>query len=131
MDKSGSLESCRYLIHDRDTKFTDSFRAIIKSRDVEPLELPVRSPNLSAFAERWVKSVKDECLSKLILFREYSLRRALQEDLTHYYGERNYQGKDNLVLFPTTTTDTHTAHGSVACRERLGALLRYYYQEAT
>ena len=73
MDKSGFLESCRYLIHDQNTKFTDSFRAIIKSCDVEPLELPVRSPNLSAFAERWVKSVKDECLSKLILFGEDSL----------------------------------------------------------
>ena len=130
MDELGFLESCRYLIHDRDTKSTDSFRAIIKSGDVQPLKLPARSPNLNAFAERWVRSVKDECLSKLILFGEDSLRRALREYLTHYHGERNHQGKDNLVLFPTTTTDTHTGRGSVACGERLGGLLKYYYQEA-
>ncbi len=130
MDEWGFLESRRYLIHDRDAKFTDSFRVIIKSGDVRPLKLPTRSPNLNAYAERWVKSVKDECLSKLILFGEGSLRRALREYLAHYHGERNHQGKDNLVLFPTTTTDTHTGHGSVACRERLGGLLKYYYQEA-
>jgi len=131
MDEWGFLERCRYLIHDRDTKFTDSFRAIIKSGDVEPLKLPTRSPNLNAYAERWVKSVKDECLSKLILFGEGSLRRALREYLTHYHGERDHQGKDNVVLFPTTTTVTHTGRsGSVACRERLGGLLKYYYQEA-
>ena len=77
MDEWGFLESRRYLIHDRDTKFTDSFRAIIRSGDVKPLKLPARSPNLNAYAERSVKSVKDECLSKLILFGEKSLRRAL------------------------------------------------------
>lgn len=77
MDEWGFLEDCRYLIHDRDTKFTDSFRAIISSGGVEPLKLPARSPNLNAYAKRWVRSVKDECLSKLILFGETSLRRAL------------------------------------------------------
>ena len=81
---AGFLESCRYLIHDRDTKFTDSFRAIVKSSHVEPLKLPARSPNLNAFAERWVKSVKDECLPKLILLGESSVRRALREYLVHY-----------------------------------------------
>ena len=78
MDEWGFLESCRYLIHDRDTKFTDSFRAIVKSSQGEPLKLPAQSPNLNAYAERWVKSVKEECLSKLIFFGEASLRRALQ-----------------------------------------------------
>ena len=78
MEEWGFLESCRYLIHDRGTKFTDSFRAIVKSSQVEPLKLPARSPNLNAFAERWVKSVKDDCLSKLILFGETSLRHALR-----------------------------------------------------
>ena len=67
MDEWGFLEGCRYLIHDRDTKFTDSFHAIDKSGHVEPLKLPARSPNLNAYAERWVKSVKEEFLSKLIL----------------------------------------------------------------
>ena len=84
MNEWGFLESRRYLIHDRDTKFTDAFRAIVKSGDVEPLKLPARSPNLNAYAERWVKSVKEECLSKLILFGEVSLKRALRQYLTHY-----------------------------------------------
>ncbi len=77
---SGASSSRRYLIHDRDTKFTDSFRAIIKSSH-EPLKLPAQSPNLNAYAERWVKSVKDECLSKLIFFGEASLRHALRNYL--------------------------------------------------
>ncbi len=100
MDAWGFLGNCRYLIHDRDTKFTDSFRAIVKSGHVDPLKLPARSPNLNAFAERWVKSVKDDCLSKLILFGETSLRHALRQYLLHYHAERNHQGKDNVLLFP-------------------------------
>ena len=63
------------MLHDRDTKHTQSFRAIIASGQVEPLVLPARSPNLNAYAERWVRSVKEECLSKVILFGERSLRR--------------------------------------------------------
>jgi len=89
MHEWGFLESCRYLIHDRDTKFTDSFRAIVRSSDVEPLKLPARSPNLNAYAERWVKSVKDECLSKLILFGEDSLRRALRDYLAWISTDRS------------------------------------------
>ncbi len=130
MDEWGFLESRRYLIHDRDTKFTDSFRAIIKSSHVEALKLPARSPNLNAHAERWVKSVKDECLSKLIMFGETSLRRALREYLVHYHGERNHQGKDNILLFPTTTKAESRANGSVSCKERLGGLLKYYHRDA-
>ena len=81
MDEWGILEGCRDLIHDRDTKFTDSFRAIVKSSHVDPLKLPARSPNLNAYAERWVKSVKDEALSKQILLGEASLRHVLSEYL--------------------------------------------------
>src|ERR1019366_5299345 len=62
MEGCGTLRDCRYLLHDRDTKYTISFRAIIESGQVKTLPLPARSPNLNAYAERWVKSVKDECL---------------------------------------------------------------------
>jgi putative transposase len=79
MEGCGMLRDCRYLLHDRDTKYTQSFRAIIASGQVEPLVLPARSPNLNAYAERWVRSVKEECLSKVVLFGERSLRRALSE----------------------------------------------------
>ena len=130
MDEWGFLDGCRYLIHDRDTKFTDSFRAIVKTSQVDPLKLPARSPNLNAYAERWVKSVKDECLSKLILFGEKSLRRALCEYLIHFHTERNHQGKDNVVLFPVARKTGNRAERSVSCKERLGGTLKYYHRDA-
>jgi putative transposase len=99
MDGWGFLDNCRYLIHDRDTKYCESFRNIIESGDVKTLPLPARSPNLNAFSERWVKSVKNDCLSKLILFGEASLRRALREYLVHYHAERNHQGKRQRPTF--------------------------------
>src|SRR5471032_1710935 len=108
-------------LHDRDTKYTLSFRAIIKSGRVKTLMLPAHSPNLNAYAERWVRSVKEECLSKLILFGEPSLRRALSEDVEHYHAERNHQGKSNVVLF-TRLTEMRRG-GPVQCRKRLGGLL--------
>ena len=75
-----------------------------------------------------MRSVKEECLSKVILFGERSLRRALSEYAEHYHAERNHQGKDNVLLFPCDTSLCCT--GPVQCRERLGWLLRYYRQEA-
>lgn len=122
------LHCCRYLPHDRDTKYTQSSRAIFESGQAQPLALPVRSPNLNAHAERWVKSVKDECLSKLILFGERSLRRAVHEYAIHYHTERNHQGKDNVLLFPRAIETGREE--PVRCRERLGGLLRYYDREA-
>ena len=126
MECCGALRDCRYLLHDRDTKFTRSFRAILISGGVEPLALPARSPNLNAYAERWVRSVKEECLSNVILFGERSLRRALREYVEHFHAERNHQGKGNVLLFPRNTD----REGPVRCRERLGGLLRYYHREA-
>ena len=128
MEGCGFLRDCRYLLHDRDTKFTQSFRAIIESGDVEPLMLPAHSPNLNAYAERWVRSVKEECLSKVILFGERSLRRALNEFVEHYHCERNHQGKGNVLLFPGARPASHER--PVQCRQRLGGLLRYYHREA-
>jgi putative transposase len=128
MEGCGALRDCRYLLHDRDTKFTRSFRAIVASGGVEPLALPARSPNLNAHAERWVRSVKEECLSKVILFGERSLRRALSNYVDHFHGERNHQGKGNVLLFPRATD--WPREGPVRCRERLGGLLRYYHREA-
>src|SRR3984893_4808678 len=128
MDDCGALRDCRYLQHDRDIKFTRSFWAIIRSGRVEPLALPAHSPNLNAYGERWVRSVKEECLSKVILFGERSLRRALSDYVDHFHGERNNQGKGNILLFPR---DTHRhREGPARCRQRLGGLLRYYHQEA-
>src|SRR6201984_3376891 len=128
MEGWGALRDCRYLLHGRDTKFTRPFRAIIASGRVEPLALPVRSPNLNAYSERWVRSVKEECLSKVLLIGERSLRRALSEYFEHYHADRNHRGKDNSLLSSRYTSLRRAGH--VQCRERLGGLLRYYHQEA-
>jgi putative transposase len=95
MEECGILRGCRYLLHDRDTKYAQSFRAIIASGQVEPLALP------AAYAERWGRSVKDECLSKVILLGEGSLRRALNAFVRTLSCRRNHQGKGNALLFPS------------------------------
>ncbi len=94
-----------------------------------PLRLPARSPNLNAYAERWVRSVKQECLSRLIFFGEKSVRRALTQYLEHYHSERNHQGKGNQLLFPPPRGPTKRARGAVRCKERLGGLLKYYERQ--
>jgi putative transposase len=96
-------------------------------QQVRWLESPSRPRQ--TYAERWVRSVKEECLSKVILLGECSLRRALNEYVEHYHAERNHQGKGNVLLFPRDT-DIRREPQLVQCRERLGGLLRYYHQEA-
>ena len=125
----GFLSSSRYLIHDRDSKFCESFHRTIEAIGVTPVKLPARSPDLNSFAEHWVKSVKEECLSKLILFGEKSLRHALREYVVYYHNERNHQGKENLLLFPASD-QLPQSERKVRSRERLGGLLRFYHREA-
>jgi len=124
----GFLRGSRFLIHDRATVFTEQFRAILKSAGVEPLQLPTRSPNLNAFAERFVRSIKESCLDQLIFFGESSLHRATSEFVLHYHRERNHQGLENKIIrpdFPEFPT-----HGTINCRKRIGGLLRYYYRKS-
>jgi putative transposase len=127
---TGYLHRCRYVLHDRDSKFCESFRSVLAMGGVKTIPLPAKSPNLNAFAERWVRSVKQECLSKLILFGEASLWRVLTEYCTHYHRERNHQGKDNLILFPVSTEKSRLCRGSLGCQHRLGGLLKFYERAA-
>jgi hypothetical protein len=129
-EQLGYLNNCRYVLHDRDAKFCAEFRETLAAGDVKCLPLPPRSPNLNAFAERWVRSVKEECLSKLILFGEGSLRRALTQFQEHYHSERNHQGKGNVLLFPRADELPKSSGSSIECRERLGGLLKYYHRRA-
>jgi putative transposase len=129
MEEWSCLSPGQYLIHDRDTKFCAAFQHIIDAAGVERVVLPPRSPNLNAYAERWVRSVKEECLSRLILFGEAALCHALKEYVEHYHHERNHQGKGNVLLFPAVSQDTERA-GPIRYRERLGGLLKYYEREA-
>ena len=117
------------MLHDRDTKFCASFASILTTAGIKPVKLPARSPNLNAFAERWVRSAKEECLLKLILFGEGSLKRALTEFVEYFHAERPHQGKGNVLLFPTEGVQ-QTAGARILCRQRLGGLLRYYCHAA-
>ena len=124
----GLLTGKRYLIHDRDPLFTDEFLRTLKDAGVESVKLPPRSPNLNAHAERFVRSIKESCLERLILFGESSLRTAVQNFVTHYHSERNHQGLGNRLIFPDGAA-VGTA-GVIQRRERLGGLLNYYYRAA-
>jgi putative transposase len=115
----GYLGGCRYVLHDRDTKFCPSFRSVLAAGGVKTMALPARSPNLNAFAERWVRSAKEECLS-----------RTLAEFSAHYHGERNHQGKGNKLLFPDASNKTEQRGHAVECRQRLGGLLKFYARAA-
>jgi hypothetical protein len=91
--------------------------------------LPPQSPNLNAYAERWVRSAKEEALSRLILFGERALWHTLNEYVTHYHQERPHQSKGNVILMPCMPPPQKW-NRSLQCRERLGGLLKYYYGEA-
>ena len=129
MEEWGFLSPGQYLIHDRDGKYCPAFQQLIDAAGVKRVPLPPRSPNLNAYAERWVRSVKEECLARVILFGEAALHHALREYMAHYHRERNHQGKGNVLLFPTISHAPERA-GPVRCRERLGGLLKYYECEA-
>ncbi|HZO54275.1 MAG TPA: integrase core domain-containing protein [Bryobacteraceae bacterium] len=128
-EEIGHLRGQRYLLHDRDAKFCAAFRCVLRSAGVQPVVLPPQSPNLNAFSERWVRSVKQECLSKLILFGEAPLHRALTEYTEHFHAERNHQGKGNALLFPAAPSQ-RAPTAAVDRKQRLGGLLNYYARAA-
>ena len=126
--EEGFLNGSCHLIHDRDPLFTMSFREILKSSGVETVKLPARSPNLNAYAERFVRSIKSECLAQVIPLGERHLRRAVREYTEHYHVERNHQGLDNrLIEEPPGVVDMNFA---VVRHERLGGVLNYYERRA-
>jgi transposase InsO family protein len=129
MAEWGFLAPGQYLIHDRDGKYCPAFQQLIDAAGVTRVPLPPRSPNLNAYAERWVRSVKEECLSRLILCGEASLRHVLTQYVVHFHHERNHQGKGNVLLFPTVRQGL-AQQGPMQCRERLGGLLKCYTRDA-
>jgi transposase InsO family protein len=124
----GFLLGKRYLIHDRDTKFTQAFDGLLKASGVEPIRLPPQSPNLNAHCERFVRSIKEEALGQIICIGEAALWYVLHQYLSHYHTERNHQGLDNHLIAPEVALGRQG--GQVVCRERLGGLLSYYHHEA-
>ena len=124
----GLLTGKRYLIHDRDPLFTAEFLGILADSGVKSVKLPPRSPNLNAYAERFVRTIKESCLDRMILFGEDALRKSVQEFTAHYHLERNHQGLGNRLIRPDLAHVGST--GEIRRRERLGGMLNYYYREA-
>ena len=122
----GFLLGKRYLLMDRDSKFCEGCRNILETEDIKSVRLPRQSPNLNAHLERFFRSLKDECLSRMIFFGEKSLCRATCEFVSHYHGERNHQGLHNAIIEPGD--EIGAIAGKVNCRERLGSLLRYHHR---
>jgi transposase InsO family protein len=126
--EQGFLRGRKYLLMDRDTKFSEAFRAILEQAGVKAVRLPPCSPNLSPNLERFMRSVKDEYLHRLIFFSEAALLKAVREFVLHFHAERNHQGLSNRLIQPGEE-DGRTA-GEVVCRERLGGMVRYYHRKA-
>jgi putative transposase len=126
--EQGILTGKRYLIHDRDPFFTAEFLKMIADAGVESVKLPPRSPNLNPHAERFVRSIQESCLDRLIFFGDDSLRTAIQNFVAHYHGERNHQGLGNRLISPEPG---HLGNsGEVQRRQRLGGMLNYCYRAA-
>ena len=124
----GILKGKRYLIHDRDPLFTNEFLKMFAETGVKSVKLPPQSPNLNAYAERFVRSIKESCLDRLIFFGEGSLRKGIREFVLHYHGERNHQGLGNRLIMADEGPVRHG--GPLLCRQRLGGMLNYYYRTA-
>lgn len=118
----------KYLLMDRDTKFSKEFGGILENVDVKAIRLPPRSPNLNPHLERFIRSIKEECLERMVFFGEKSLHAATLSYIAHYHAEGNHQGVGNQLLIPDN--EVNRTVGEIECRERLGGLLRYYYRKA-
>jgi len=127
-EESGALASKRYLIVDRDTKYTRQFIRLVEERGTEVIRLPPMSPNFNAYAERFVGSIKQECLRRMIFIGQASLRRAIGEYMAHYHEERNHQGLENKLIWPAPRNAAND--GCIQRRRRLGGMLNYYYRPA-
>ncbi len=122
----GFLRGKRYVLIDRDPLYTETFREILKGGGVKAVRLPAKSPNLNAFAERFVLSIKSECLERIVPLGEGHLRRAISEYMAHYHHERNHQGLENAL---DDNLEDVASTGPISRRERLGGLLNFYCRE--
>jgi putative transposase len=117
----------RFLIHDRDTKFTGAFEAVFAAEGIETVLTPFRAPNANAVAERWMRSVRGECLDQLLILNQTHLRRVLREYVEYYNGARPHQGLHQQAPIPFQRGPDH---GPVYCRDVLGGIVHDYWRGA-
>jgi putative transposase len=116
-----------FLFRDRDTKFTPTFDTVFRSEGIHIIRTPVRAPNANCYAERWIRSVREECLDKLLILREGHLRRVMRDYIAYYNTARPHQGLDQNIPIPRSLADVH---GPIRCRKVLGGIIHDYYREA-
>ena len=126
--EDGFLKDASHLIVDRDTSFIAMRDFLKQNTGTEVVLLPPKSPNLNAFMERWFRSLKSECLDRMIFFGRRSIERAVAEYVAHYHVEHNHQGLGNELIEPDA--EVGSVAGQIECRERLGGMLKYYCQRA-
>ena len=126
--EDGFLKDASHLIVDRDTRFIAMRRFLEQNTDTEVVLLPPKSPNLNAYMERWFRSLKTECLDRMIFFGRKSLENAVREYVEHYHAERNHQGLGNQLIEPGN--EVGAVAGKIECYERLGGILKYYHRRA-
>ena len=126
------LTNCKYLVHDRDPLYTLKFAQTLKDFGITPIKTPPRSPNLNPYAERVIRSIKEECLNNLIIFGESNLRRILKNYIEHYHLERCHQGIENKIIESENETLKHSQDSDdpIEIKERIGGLLKYYYRQS-
>jgi putative transposase len=115
------------LICDRDLKWSTPVRDLLETSGVRVIQTPFRAPNCNAHAERFVRSVKEECLDRIIPLGERHLRGALADFVVHYHRERNHQGLGNELI---DSVGVQAQNGRIRRRQRIGGLLNYYYRAA-
>ena len=127
----GFLRNATHLIHDRDPLYTKAWTALLESSGVKSVPIPARSPNCTPHAERFVKTVRTECLDQFLVFGERHLRHLLNEFVTHYHTERYHQGIGGQLIRPRPSPSNDTSRlATIQCRSRLGGLLNFYHCEA-
>jgi hypothetical protein len=127
-EQDGALAGMRYLIIDPDTKYSQRFRQFVEEGGTKVIRLPPLSPDLNAYAERFIRSIKEECLRKMIFVGQASLRRAIGEYMAHFHEERNHQGLENRLIRGKPAIASNDA--AIHRRTRLGGMLSYYHRVA-
>jgi len=127
MAETGAVPALQLLICDRDRKWSRDVRRRLREAGIRMVLIPERAPNANAYAERFVRSIKEECLDRIVPIGERHFRRAVAEFVEHYHRERNHQGLDNRLIVGAPTTD---AMGGIHRRARLGGLLNFYERAA-
>jgi integrase-like protein len=127
----GFLRNASYLIHDRDPVFTEAWAALLESGGVKSVPIPAQSPNCNPHAERFVKTIRTECLERFVIFGECHLRHLVKQFVEHYQTERYHQGIGSQIIRPKASpSNDNAALGAIKCRSRLGGLLNYYCRGA-